>query len=321
MRSRRRGGALVMVLWLSAALSAIAFSVALTVRNEIARTDTALEGLRAYYLACGAADRALNYMTYGGDRYWMPGMPLMVMRFPNGEAVVEIRPESSKLNVNKVEPGVLNRLLIVLGVPPEEARVIAMSVDDWRSEGSGLMDRVYLTRTPTFRAPHASFEQIEELMSVNGVTPDLYYGGYQRDLSGALMPRAGLRDCLSVYSSGKEFDVNTVSPAVLLAMGAPPMGVEQLVALRRRMPILPAQMGAVSELLGPAGGLVRLGGDHIYTLRATARLRRPDGRLSDLRRSVAMTVQIGIKDSNESFRVLAWQDYAAETPLFQVWPN
>ena len=39
----RRGGALLMVLWLSAALSAIAFSVALTVRSELGRATTTTE--------------------------------------------------------------------------------------------------------------------------------------------------------------------------------------------------------------------------------------------------------------------------------------
>jgi general secretion pathway protein K len=173
----------------------------------------------------------------------------------------------------------------------------------------------------SFQPPHASFEQIEELMSVNGITPELFHGGYQRDAMGGLILRPGLRDCLSVYSSGKGMDVNTASPAVMLALGAPPSGVEQLVQLRARRPLLPDQMGTANELLGPAAGGFQIGGDHIYTLRATARLRRPDGSLSDLRRSVSMTVQVGGKNLTNGYQVLAWQDYAVAPPVFKVWPN
>jgi len=64
-KSRRRGSALLAVLWLSAALSAIAFTVANTVRAETERTSTAVDSLRAYYLASGAIDRAILYIQWG----------------------------------------------------------------------------------------------------------------------------------------------------------------------------------------------------------------------------------------------------------------
>jgi general secretion pathway protein K len=326
-KQNQRGGALLMVLWLSAALSAIAFSVAISVRSEIDRTSTSVEGLRAYYMACGAAERAVNYMLYGpGPRnplgaplWWEPGMPLILLPFPDGAAAVEVIPESSRFNVNTISSEDLFKLLLALGLPPDAARQVAQAVLHWRGGGGGTLDTLYLSRTPSFRAPHASVDQLEELMSVMGITPELFYGGYARTPDGGIVPRPGLRDCLSVYSSGAPFDINTVSPAVMLASGVPPAGVEALVNLRRQAPI--RAIGAVAPLLGPAVGRFRVGGDQVYTLRATARLRRPDGALSDLRRSVAMTVQLYTKTSPDQFRVLAWQDNAAAPPLFNVWPN
>jgi general secretion pathway protein K len=328
--SSRRGSALLMVLWLSAALSAIAFSVSMTVRTEIGRAETSLEGLRAYYMACGAADRAVNYMTYGTGprgpdgrpRFWEPGIALIPMVFPGGEAMVEVIPESSRLNVNRASLEELFKLLAVLGLPPEEATRAAAAIVHWRAGGGGPLDQMYLSGTPSFRAPHASFEQIEELMSVAGITPELFYGGYSRDPGGALAPRSGLRDCLSVWSSGAALDINTADPAVMLALGAPPQGVAALVNLRRQMPVTPPRLGDARTLLGPAGGKFGLGGgDRIYSLRAPARLRRQDGRLSDLRRTVSMTVQLYSKTSPDGFRVLAWNDNAAGRALFNIWPE
>ncbi len=327
MRIRRKGGALLMVLWLSAALSAIAFSVANLVRSEIARTDTSVEGLRAYYLACGAAERAVNYMLYGPGprneaglaRFYEPGQPLILLPFPEGLAAVEVIPESSKFNINTISAEDLVKVLMVLGLPPEGAQQVSQAVLHWRGGSQSTLDTVYLTRVPSFRAPHASLEQLEELMSVMGITPELYYGGYSRSPEGAIVPRPGLRDCVSVYSGGGPFDINSVSPAVMQAIGVPPMGIEAVVNLRSQGPI--RQMAAVAPMLGPVAGRFRTGGDLIYTLRATARLRRPDGKLSDLRRTVAMTVQMQSQTSPEGFRVLAWQDNAAAPPVFNVWPN
>ena len=62
---KRRGSALLAVLWLSAALSAIAFSVANTVRAETERTSTEVDALRSYFLAVGAVDRAILWIQWG----------------------------------------------------------------------------------------------------------------------------------------------------------------------------------------------------------------------------------------------------------------
>src|SRR5882724_10414512 len=94
-----RGGALLAVLWLAAALSAIAFSVANTVRTETERTGTASEGLRAYYLASGSIDRAILWLQWGfngSPQYFHPPMPYLRYAYPSGAAVVEVVPEITK---------------------------------------------------------------------------------------------------------------------------------------------------------------------------------------------------------------------------------
>ena len=63
-RPARRGGALLAVLWLSAALSAIAFSLANTVRGEVERTSTAVDGLKTYYLADAGVERGILYVQW-----------------------------------------------------------------------------------------------------------------------------------------------------------------------------------------------------------------------------------------------------------------
>jgi len=55
--NNRRGAALISVLWLTAVLVAIAFSVSTTVRGEIDRATTLSEGIRCQFLARAALER------------------------------------------------------------------------------------------------------------------------------------------------------------------------------------------------------------------------------------------------------------------------
>src|SRR5262249_565660 len=97
-----RGGALLAVMWLSAARAAIAFPPPPTVRAETERVGSASEGLRAWYLASGSVDRGIQWMLWGGDyrnpngtpRFWEFNQPRMYMSYPTGDAVVEVIPEA-----------------------------------------------------------------------------------------------------------------------------------------------------------------------------------------------------------------------------------
>src|ERR1700689_1138532 len=115
-RVSRRGGALLAVLWLSAALSAIAFSLANTVRGEVERTSTAIDGLRSYYLAQAGIDRGILYMLWGNAAppsariKYLPGIPVLPFTFPGGEVIVELIPETAKMNINTARPDDLLRL-------------------------------------------------------------------------------------------------------------------------------------------------------------------------------------------------------------------
>ena len=106
----RRGGALLAVMWLSAALAAIAFSIATSVHGETERTSTSVDEVRAYYLATGALDRAIMEMQWGAP-YFTPGQGSIDMQFPTGQATVEIIPEAAKLNINLMAPEQLFLLL------------------------------------------------------------------------------------------------------------------------------------------------------------------------------------------------------------------
>ena len=317
MNTNRKGGALLAVLWLTAALSAIAFTVANSVRGETERTATASEGLRAYYLAAGGVDRATNYIFWGpqyrrpdgSPMFYDRGMARLYFQFPTGAAVVEVIPETAKLSLNQAPPAELMSLLINLGAPPEKAQEIVAAIVDWRTPGPpGPFDQFYSTVAPSFRARHASFEELEELLLVKGMTPELFYGSFTRDSQGRLIPVPGLRSCVSVYNGVGPVDANTAEPAVLATIGVPPQSIAAIVDRRRTAPF--RNSGELQSTIpaGPASGRLAIGGNTVYTLRSTAQIRLPDGRFSDLRRTVGAVIKLRESGFFPPVETLRWYD-------------
>lgn len=323
-----KGGALLAVLWMSAALAAIAFSVSTTVRGEIDRVASDTDGLRAHYLASGSVERAIQWMMWGwgnayvnpdgSPRFWAPDQPRLYFRFASGDAVVEMIPESARLSINTATPDNLIRVIQSVGGPQVPAQEIANAIIEWRTGGNSF-DSFYLSLSPTFRPPHASFQEIEELLSVRGVTPELFYGNFVTDDQGRLYARGGLRDCLSVRGApAGPFDANSASPALMEAMGMAAGDAERIVEMRKIRPF--RNIGELRSA-GISAGQLTVGGNVIWTLRATARLRRPDGSPSEVVRSSAALVKLLNKEQyfQMPLHVLryyddAWSQFAIAPP-------
>ncbi len=310
------------MLWLAAALSAIAFSVATTVRGETDRAAATIDGTRAYYLATGAIDRALLYMEWapmalgpdGRSLFYNRDTPRLQFDFPGGVATVDVIPESSKINVNRATAEELFRLATALGAEPDRARDISLAIIDWRTPRAleappSEFDAYYLGLVPSFRPQHASFQEIEELLLVKGMTPELFYGTYGRDGEGRLVPRPGFRDCATVYGGGV-LDVNTAQPAALAAIGIPPETIAALIEVRRLDFIRSyEQLSAIAKGV-PGFERLAMNMGTIFTLRASARLRRQDGSISAETRTAAAVVKFGPRPSNDRYHVLRWYDNA-----------
>lgn len=292
-----RGAALVVVLWLSAALGAIALSVSASVRSEAEHAAAVSDGLRAHYLATGSVDRAVQWMMWGSGprnpdgtaRFWEFRKQRMYMTYPSGDVVVEMLPESGKLDVNRALPQDLVQAVSSVAGSLAAGQQIAAAILDWREpRANSPFDAFYFQLGPTFRPRHASLEEIEELLSVRGVTPELFYGNYVEDAQGRLYARGGLRDCLSVWGTTGALDVNSASPALLEAIGLTQAQARAVVARRALRPF--ENLGELSALGIPSTRL-KVGGGTVWTVRATARLRRPDGAPSDVVRSAAAVVK------------------------------
>jgi general secretion pathway protein K len=312
-----RGSALLTVLWIAAALSAIAFSLATTVRGETERVSTDLDGLRAYYLAAGAVERATVELFWAranlGAPRIQPGPGWADYTFPTGTAHVELISETAKFDVNDVREDRLAAVLQAMAVEPGQAQSIIRGIVARRSGSASLTP---FSSGPSFSAPASSFQEIEELLSVPGVTPEIFYGTYVPAQEGSeseqrrLVRRSGLIDCLSVYGSKGAVEANTADPAVLAAIGIPPDGIRTLLDIRSKVRIDGSKLAEIGPLLGAGGGTLRVDGNSIYTIRATATARLANGQLSDVRRTVAARVKYMPKGFDTWIDILRWYDTA-----------
>jgi general secretion pathway protein K len=304
-----------MVLWISAALAAVGFSLANTVRGETDRTSTEIDEVRGYYLATGAVERAAvellwSVSSQGPERKIKQGSASVDYAFASGVAHVELIPETAKLDVNSVPADRLMRLVAALGVDAGAAMEITQGIVARRG-GAGGADSP--PPGPSFPAGGASFQEIEELLSVRGVTPEIFYGTYvpaQGDPGAGeprLTRRRGLVECLSVFGSKTLVDANTADPAVLAALGLTPGGV-QLLLQQRTIPLTPERLAQLQPMLGPAGQFLRLEGNSILTIRATAQVRLPNGQLSDMKRTVAAQVKYMPSGYSTPIHILRWYD-------------
>ncbi|MGA3018975.1 MAG: hypothetical protein ABSF62_17775 [Bryobacteraceae bacterium] len=324
-RHSTRGSGLLAVLWLSAALAAIAFSLSVTVRGEIERTSTEVDGLRCGYLASAGIQRAAMELLWSAtspDNKLIPkGSTFVTYVFPSGNVRVDIIPEAAKLNVNRASVEDLGKLVMALGVDAGRAEEIAEGIADWRQPGSNRFDGYYSGLSSSFQPPHASFREIEELLLVKGVTPDIFYGTYVPAAGGPVLAamgeagarlarRSGLIDCLSVYGTDGAVDVNTADGAVLAAIGVPLYTAQAIAAQRANTPFTNENLGDLMGSAGAGAGRMRTEGNSMVTFRATARLRLADGKLSDLRRTSGALVKYMAAGSESPYHVLRWYDTA-----------
>ena len=243
-----RGGVLLLVLWVTAALSFVALSTAMMVRTEVAATAYRLEAEQAGLLAQGAIEQTLYLMKHPGivdaegRPLFLQGQRRLDLAFETGQAGVVITPEAARMNVNTEQSERLQALLRAVGAADHQAMEIAEAIVDWRtprtSDVGTIFDMFYSALPQPYRAAHRRFERLEELLLVKGITPELFYGWMERDQDGRLVRRGGLRRALTVYGMNSTQVSLNESPYELL-LSLPGMDAERaqaIVAGRREKP-------------------------------------------------------------------------------------
>ena len=150
-----------------------------------------------------------DHPLMGGSFHVMSG------RTAIGEPRYGVEDEERRINLNTTPAIVLERLLETTGgLPPREASDTAAAIEDWRDqdtdERQGGAERFYYqSLSDAYDCQDGPFENIEELLLVKGITPEVY---------------RRLAPWVTVYGSGR-INLNTAGPAVLRALGLSETGV------------------------------------------------------------------------------------------------
>ena len=227
-----RGSALVLVLWLVAALSLVVVAGAKGIRQQTSGIGELLGGIRAEMRLDGAIQLVAQRMLNAPDP--QKGYRWMSVQVDEEEVWVEMTPSEGLVDVSVASEALLQALFRgAAGMSPGDAAVLASRIKDWidpDDEPSGVGG----AEAPQYRAEawpslprNAPPEDFSELRSVMGFTPELYetiapflgLNGQQRIQVDSAPPE--LIDVLS-GQSGLGAKVHAASPeqraALLLSM-------------------------------------------------------------------------------------------------------
>lgn len=222
---RSAASVLVVVLWITAGLTALilyfAASMGLELRASANRASDmaagqAVEGA-ARYVGWALANFATNGMMttnsqfvcealpIGESRVWILGRNPAASETGLNQVVFNLQDESGKLNLNRANSNALSML-------PGMTTELAAAVVDWRST-NGSMSLGYASLG--YQAKWSPFETVDELRLVEGITLDHLFGDdrnlngildpEERSLTGSLFSTSGLLDTTTVFSREPNF--------------------------------------------------------------------------------------------------------------------
>jgi general secretion pathway protein K len=291
-RSSQQGFVLVAVLWLLAALAALAtiFSVYLSnSARALALNDATVQ---AQALVSAGVELAAYRLQLAGEDA-RPAQGSFRVRLNGAEISVSFVSEAARVDLNAAPKELLGGLLSALGANEDEAREGADRIIAWRTkpaeETAGNEDALYQAAGRSYPPRQAPFAHVDELGLVLGLTP-------------ALVERA--LPFVTVFSGASGVDVLNAAPEVIAALpGMTPLILKQFLGDRAT---LPNDDAAIAAALGGAKANATTQKSQAY--RILTRIRFPNGR------ETASEIVIGLRKAEIPYRVLSWQD---DVPLRQ----
>jgi general secretion pathway protein K len=136
-----------------------------------------------------------------------------------------IRDENGKINVNTASRDILIKVLAVNGIPLGADRdTVVDSILDWidkddRHRINGAESDYYRGLSPAYSAKNGPLDSLEELLKIQGITPELFYGSeeYNPNEPSNAENAPGLAQVFTVQNVS-QFNPNTAERAVLEIM-------------------------------------------------------------------------------------------------------
>jgi general secretion pathway protein K len=330
-----RGVALIMVLWVVTILSVIALEFCFAMRTEVNITKNFKEEAQLYAMAEGGVQRAIVELIFKQDpmiqqmrktltgeeippekKEWVTDGRRYTLSFDQGVNELRIMGEAGKVNINVVSEKTLRTILSQLGLEEETRDIVVDSILDWRDPDdfkrlNGAENDYYQSLKEPYNCKNGNFDSIEELLLIQGVTPELFYGrkAIKKEEEGPQADRIGLKDIFSIYSSGEQVDINSATlPVLRVVLGIPKEIAQHLVKAREEKKFehqqdLLQRVPELAPFMGELGRLVMYQSMiPYYTIESRGRSKEGTSR-----RGLKVIVKIDPMDK-KGYKVIQWVD-------------
>ena len=236
--SNQRGAALIVVLWIFMFLFVVAFEFSQTVREEGTAALRYSDETQGYYLAVAGFQRGLYDFVNQ-----VPARNLQTEPKPDdlfdgtwreeklGGGVYRERliDEGGKVNLNRADEAMLRRIFTNLGVDEPRRSILIDSILDWRDPDdlhrvNGAESDYYLALPRPYTAKNGTFDSVEDLLWVRGVTSALFFGDFEDEEKNVTEQRpVGLRAIFTLDSPIDRVNLRTASAEVIHAVAAIPL--------------------------------------------------------------------------------------------------
>ena len=291
-RSQQTGIALVVVLWVLALLSIIALAYSGMTRNENVLTRNILHTAQARAEAeAGFWLAAYDLLKPANTRLLTPdGSPMNIPVEPRRRLTVAIQDESGKIDINKASQQLLIGLFSAAGVEYDQSTQLVDALLDWRDKDNlqrinGAEDSDYSAAGLPYGAKDGTFNSIEELIQLRGITPEIF---------------KKLKPAITIHSMQARIRLHSAPISVLNSL---PGMTEELITeimasrLERGNVIIPALIpDSVRPLVFTSGQ------GNVYTITSDAQVEGMNSRLQ-----VTLILK---KSGNRPITILDWQENA-----------
>ncbi len=243
----QRGMALVTVLWVVLIVSLLSFSLASSVRAELATTQGSFDSERAFFMAKGAAETVFYGIVKNQDITVNSSVReekgQFIFPFEAGEVRVRLESDAGRINLNSAPDKLIEAMLDALGLEQQQRNQVVDSILDWRDAddvphpyGAEVGD--YAGNVPPGSAPqlprNAPFVTVDELRLVQNMTREIFYGRLAIDpVTGSYARFPGLRDLVTVAPGSERININLATSEVLSALPKMTHELTEAVVLER----------------------------------------------------------------------------------------
>jgi general secretion pathway protein K len=283
-----RGFVIVAVLWILAALAALATIFSAYLSNSAQALAVNDGGLKTEALVSASLELTTYQLLVAGDKA-RPARGSFHFRLDDADVRVAFTSEAARVDLNFASKELLANLFAVLGADQQAAREYTDRIVGWRKRPvpntANDEEALYGSAGLAYSPRQSLFTHVRELGLVLGVPP-------------ALADRA--LPYLTVFSGSPNVDVLIAPPEIIAALpGMTPSALKDFLSQR---PALSEGSPAIATALGPAQASAAVPKSRAFRILTTVEF--DNGR----RTSSEVVIGLGGGTDKDPYRVLSWQD-------------